>query len=345
MMNKSKIMLILIAIALSLNIANGQRIIINNDSLINHFRIEPPYEALRYYTRSHYKNIDYKALYYDEEMKNYLLKWLDKDVTIEYILEGYRDNFSERFKNDENDKISFVRDFMYRELKLDFDSVCIDSTKIEYYTDLAVNAVLKYNKQSMLETNELSLLPDDDVLLLHSKIVYPEAYLKIKQLWKKEKKKNNLFYFLLRMNDPEAQAMFDRIIKENVDNPNNYTPYNLFVDLEYMYNAYSIKKLIELSSVTEEYAYLAGYDKTFYKPLDILILELLINKLKQSNIKIDNLQFDYKNEKKYIKQMRNRKKEIISATKQIIEKLESEEQYWMENIPFDYTQDLPDKSK
>ena len=347
---KKILILFLYLFPIALYNVNAQRIIVNNDSLRIHFRNEPPHKVLEYYSKNWIHVIDYKALYYDEELKNYLMQWLDKEVIVDFSINNLRKQMSERFNYDKNTKKQFLMEYLYSELRIDYDSICTDTVKLNFYLEEAINSLLKYNKKAMFEQKlGINLFIPDAVLVLHSQIVYIEAYTKIKQWWYENNKEtitengriSKLFYHLLLMNDSEAHSIFDKIIKDIVDKKSDYDVYNVYIQLtEGRQNAYFIKKLLELLSVKIEFEYLAGYEATYYKPLDILIYNEFKQIFNAYNIGMDIFNFPYKTEKEYTKEIRKRKNIIIERTQELIQKLEAEEQYWMENMPFDYVPQL-----
>lgn len=107
---KKILILFLYLFPIALYNVNAQRIIVNNDSLRIHFRNEPPHKVLEYYSKNWIHVIDYKALYYDEELKNYLMQWLDKEVIVDFSINNLRKQMSERFNYDKNTKKQFLKE-------------------------------------------------------------------------------------------------------------------------------------------------------------------------------------------------------------------------------------------
>jgi hypothetical protein len=111
---------VLLCVILCAN-AKAQRVVVNNDSLRVHFRKEKAYQVFEYYDRNHF-GLDCEKLYYDEELKSYLLKWLDVDEYIEYKLEKYRKERIELMKNDDF-SIVRIKDYIKNKCKLKYDSI------------------------------------------------------------------------------------------------------------------------------------------------------------------------------------------------------------------------------
>jgi len=324
-----------------INGIQAQRLTITNDSLRNHFRRESPYEVFEYYLKGFDILIDYESLYYDEEMKSYLMKWLDEDEILADLLNRRRKTFNERFNYDKKEKISFTEDYI-KEHKLNFDSICSDTTLLNMYTEMAISEFIDRNRDRYLK-NKHVLLIDFGVLLFHARIVYPEAYKKVKQLWYNQNKQivtksqdfNTLFICLLKMNDPEAQSEFDKIIADFVKtNGESFDGTFLLANVVAVGNAYAKKKLIELLSVYKKFQFISdGADI----PFDGRIYGMLRDLLKYNQIETTAFEISYKTPEEYIKEMRKQKENVVEATNRLIKKIEKSEEYWMVNMPFDYT--------
>ena len=267
----------------------AQRYSITIDSLRIRFQNEKSYDVYDYYRKtSGFSKEDYKFLYYDQEMKAYLLKWLDQDQILDYE----KDKFKKYLYNfDEEAKTSFIKSYISREFKLNSDSIKADTALWRLYGDSAINDRAEKEKRYLLQRKEeekRDILPDEGVLYLHRMIAYPEAYKTIKDWWNQYDKPtateqgyfNNLFVSLLSMNDPETRAEFDKIIKKYVQtNGETYMEgygVGFIRSLREVNNAYGLKKMIELLPVRIDAAALASREGTTYYPLDYSIFNLII---------------------------------------------------------------------
>jgi hypothetical protein len=231
----------LILFAVSTNIAYSQRIIITNDSLWNHFKKESANEVLAYFIKNFDLSLDLKEAYYDKTLKDSLLRWLDEDVIIKQKINQHKEYLLENFGGEK--KKTFTQNYVSYDLKLNFDSIYSDSTLYQSYYNQAILASLdRYQKTSLDKQNEL--LPPYQVLDLHSLIVYPEAYKKIKYWWylNNKEEKSLLYQCMLKMNDPEAKLFCDKRLKEFMQSEDQAYPYRLAVPLGQISTANAVKK-------------------------------------------------------------------------------------------------------
>jgi hypothetical protein len=285
-------------------------------------------------------------------MKSYLMKWFDMDEYIDYEVDKYKKNLYERFDYRSGNKDSFVKHYIQSDLKLNYDSICSDTSLVKLYLDQAISKRADEEKNDLLKRKKY-LLPPHDALYLHASIAYPESYKIIKNWWYQYNKTianqfskfNDLFTCLLIMNDTEAQSEFDKIIKKYVKaNGEIYPEYydrTLLSCLRMVRNAYSVKKLLEILPVTKKIENIAGEP---FIPLDYetyyLLKEILrYHKVEVKAFSISPISLNMTDDE-YIKFLRKNKKDIVNAANQLIKKMEEEEKYWMENIPFDY---VPEK--
>jgi hypothetical protein len=326
-----KILTFTILIVVLNNDVFAQRLIINNDSLRVHFGKEKPYKVFEYYDKNHHYNIDYKDIYYDDELKSYLLKWLDIDEYIDYKMEKYRE---ERVILMQDDEFSIVRikDYIINECKLNYDSICFAPEIYAKYKEKTVDWLVDQEKKQMSEQKDKLQLPNS-VLDFHSFAYYPESYLIIKQFADKlnlpvvsETGSLNLYYFhLARMNDPETHTKYDKIIEEFVKtNGYSYIPNSILGNVKSLYNAYGLEKLIEIYQVKRKHIIWSdGTEGRFDSDVLFELLILLKYYYKEEiSDKIDN-----NNMNKY-------SKEILEAANKLVIQLKQKEKYWMDNMPF-----------
>ncbi|GAB6013345.1 hypothetical protein [Viscerimonas tarda] len=333
---KQKHILITVLFTVAINDIIAQRVIITNDSLLVHFQQEEPIEVYDYYQRRFDDALDYKSLYYDQEMKDYLLKWLDKGVGIDNKINDFK-RYLQDFSEEQNNALT--KDYIIRVCKLNYDSICPNPVLLNFYYNEAILRDIENYKDDLLRNQE-KILPPEDALYLHARIVYPESYKIIKNIWYRHNKpvtfNDVIFSCLLMMNDTETQSIFDKIITDVVKSGGetaNYSAYSLFIFLNRANNAYYIKKLVELLDVHKSYQYISGGAP---KPLDDLIYGTLKDLFRYHKIETTAYAISYKTPEDYIQQMRKRKPLVIEAAERLIKQLKAEEQYWMVNMPFDY---------
>jgi hypothetical protein len=337
-----KMILILHFLAIVCSI-HAQRIIVTNDSLRAHFQKEKPYEVYDYYIKRFEDKLDYKSLYYDLELKNYLMKWLDIDEYIDYKVDKSKKDLYQRLEYRPESKIAYVKDYIIRELKLNYDSIASDTSLIKFYLDQGVSEYGNDYKKDLLKKKE-DILPPGEVLWFHAKIAYPESYKLIKEWWYDQNKQlfiddydiTNLVISLIMMNDPEVQARYDEIIKRLFKS--DWHPFlgtGIIETLRYVSNAYAVKKIIELLPIKKEIVVMSDGSTD---PFDYLTFKLLRQFMIQNRIEDNPFQSI-----NTIEEMRANTDKIIEAAGRLIKKMEEEEKYWMENIPFDYVPAISDK--
>jgi hypothetical protein len=325
-----KLIILTINIIIFNNIILAQSITINNDSLRVHFRKEKPYNVFDYYDRNHF-GLDCEKLYYDEELKFYLLKWLDIDEYIEYKLEKYRNERIELMKDDDF-SIVRVKDYIKNECKLNYDSICSVPELYREYKEKTIEWLVEKEKERLKKDKDNMIVPYS-VIFLHSWICYPEAYLIIKK-WANNRpfidkygNINSYYAYLLKMNDPEIQKQFDDIIKKFVEtNGYSYEPLDIIKLLEGLSlrdNAYSVEKYIELLPVNRRFSLVTAEEHFVF---DLYILDTLLFLFEYYGIEM-KISIDKNDLRKY-------SEEIIDAANKLVEKLKEKEKYWMENMPF-----------
>jgi hypothetical protein len=303
-----------------------------------HFRKAKPYKVFEYYDKNHHYNIDYKGLYYDEELKSYLLKWLDIDAYIDYKLEKYKEDIRNSIYDDmnklghKNYSLNVIKRYI-NECKLNYDSICSIPEFYAEYKDKTIEWLVDQERKKILQ-NKDNIIPPDGAIYLHTRIAYSEAYIFIKQFEKRlnhKKNWNSYLEYLLKMNDPETQAKYDEIIKEFI-NTNGYSiePINILETLDrlgYWGNAYAIEKLIEIYQVKRKYI---PIETEHFFDKDVLIKLLSMCKYNNIETKYPIYEIDILNEK----EIRKYSKEILEAANKLVEKLKEKEKYWMDNMPF-----------
>ena len=334
---KTKIVLVL-NLLMMISSVYAQRVMITNDSLRNHFRNEELYEVYDYYQRRFDDNLDYKALYYDQEMKDYLMKWLDPDVWIDYKLFLYKKELYQRFNYRPESRESFINYYVENDLKLKYDSIRSDTSLVNLYLNQAIEKRIN-EERNMMTKKKSDIIPPQGVLYLHSRVAYPEFYKIIKQWWYQQDKQvflndydiTEIMICLLALNDPEAQSIFNNVLKRFFTS--DWHPFfgtGTLESLRFVSNAYAVKKLLEILPVKKE---IVTTSDGSTEPFDKLTYKLLRQFMIEHNL--ENNPFQSINDD--ITEMRKNQDKIIEASERLIKKMEQEEKYWMDNMPFDYT--------
>jgi hypothetical protein len=332
------IRLITLLFAIAINYAQAQSVVVTNDSLKIHFQKEESFKVYDYLASGEW-DIDYKILYYDKEMKNYLMTWFDITVWIDYEIFIYKRNLLQQFTYFPDDKENFIKSYVENNLEINYSTISNDTLLINLYFNHAIKKWENEQKEDLLK-REKELLPPWGILYIHSKIAYPESYERLKELWNKHNKLIkctnfgrfcDLFISLLMLNDAEAQTDMDKIINKFVETKGEIESEDENIEivscLGNIENAYSLKKLIEILPLQKNVAGLSGTDGTSYVPLDYFIY----NEIKKIFMKngIDVSFFSHN-----INQTRKNKNKIINTAQELIKKIEEKEKYWMDNMPF-----------
>jgi|GEM_PF-3336546 len=322
-----------------------------NDSLRYYFQKEKPYEVYDYYSTAYRLQFNYKELYNDKELKGDLLKWLDSAEIINYDISSYKKMFLAQYDYNENQKTAFIKDYIVRVLKLNYDSVKAVTPSLNIYMDSAASIYIERYKSDLLKNNVL--LPPYEAMRFLSKIAYPEVYKKIKDWWYQageptftKNQMDGLFSCMLMMNDPEAQAIFDRVIKKVIEMDGSMIQDKSFVSqIQGINNAYAVKKLVEILPLQNNIEGMAG-DPLL--PMDNFTYSVLKNIFLRNNMSVEAYRIQptkpnkFVTDEEYIEHMRQHKSEIVQEATELIKKLETEEQYWVKNMPYNY---VPDTTK
>jgi hypothetical protein len=303
------------------------------------------------YEKNHSLNLDYKALYYDKEIKEDLLKLLDIEEYIKFLLEEYRESKKNTMDIDSTNSLAwiYIRNFTKEQGINNFDSIYNDKELYQHYKEKTIDWFVN-QEQVRLEEEKEKLLPPSAVLSFHSLIRYPEAYKKIKKWWVNNEIPfidrfgtiSSYSYYLLNMNDPELinqyNLLSEKFIRTKKDDE-SIQFLNFIKPFEFSINtSFAIEKLIELAFINIEFKYMSGINEPLI-PSDYCILEILYYECKDYKISdFSNIPKDYEynslNLKEKINIMRKNKADIINASQILVKKKKEEEQYWMVNMPF-----------
>lgn len=326
--------------------ANAQKNEQTTEDILKYFQNENVYEALNTYINKNGLNFNYKSIYHNKELESYLMKLLDVDEYIKYLLEKYRISCKELMDKDEEKhtkNIYQVNYFITKECSLDFDSIYADRNLYLHYKELTLDWLVD-RENSRLQGQKNNLLASDLALTIHSYIHYPKAYTIMLDWWLQKGKSciegsiglNPFCIYLLRMNDPEVKNEVNRIVNSILKKNNLEFALPLILTLQdEMLTSFSIDKLIELSELKINIPIIDPDEKV---DLSLYILKYLNTICYNRRILNSNLLDDLEQKgiygKKRDKIFYDNRNKIISAAKLLVEELKEEEQYWMENMPF-----------
>jgi hypothetical protein len=325
--------------------ANAQKNEYTAEDMLKYFQNENIYEALDTYINKNGFNFNYKSIYHNDELQSYLMKLLDVDEYIEYLLEKYRINSKELMDRDEEEDtkdIYQVNYFITKECRLNFDSIYADRNLYLHYKELTLNWLV--NRENIrLQKQKNDLLASDKALTLHSYIHYPRAYTIMLDWWLQKGEScideatglNPFCIYLLRMNDPEVINEVNKIVN-NILNNNIELALPIILTLqEEVLTSFSIEKLIQLSELKIDVSIMTPDEKV---DISLYILKYLNTICYNRKILNNNLLYDLEQKEIYGKKrdkiFYDNRNKIISASKLLVEKLKEEERYWMVNMPF-----------
>ncbi|NDW11237.1 hypothetical protein [Dysgonomonas sp. 520] len=300
---------------------------VNNDSLRYYFDTFSPYEALDIYSRKKHYNIDFKEVYYDQELKIEILKLLDTDVYIEYLLKKHRIYWDEFMKKDEREGVKPIlpiKQYVTNICELNYDSIANNNQLYVKYRNFTLDWLVADENKKLQKQRETLMFQSHGAMHIHSLSHYPEAYKIWKNYWDISDKLimdrfsqiQPLAIYLLRMNDPDIKDEVNKIVKKCVES-NGYSEnpvslMSLFLSLE---TAYSIEKLIEMSSINSKQNFMSSDPPLSY---DTILLSYLRGVCENENVHIESYDKD----------------SILAGAKELAERKKKEEEYWMINMPF-----------
>jgi hypothetical protein len=326
-------------------IYSQEKAVLDRNSILKLFKTFEPLKAQDSILNTNYYNLDYKALYYDLELKSYFLKCLDQkaffEIKMNEEIESYKKIISNPVRlNDE------IKSYLYeRKRDKQIDSILKDQQLIKKLKDSVIANEILFKKKVR---NFKNYLPPINLLV---KLKYLEVYKTIKQ-WSIENSQHNFFKEKLSFNDPESQIEFDKRVTNYVNANGKNESYRYFLDVIREINtAYGYSKLLDLVAVNKVeitmQAPVFNVDGVVVdtdnseSPVNFLLLgsvNLLhwVNyyKLPYENLIIQNellLGSDTRKQNEFIEK---NLPEIKKALLDIVKIKAKEEEYWMKNMPF-----------
>ena len=179
---------------------------INSDSLMRMITIGNPFHVIN---NLNVYNVDPKDCYYNDSLKSFLLKFLNKDTTYHYIAE-LATHYG--FDNHRDTQEDYIREFLKERKQMYlWDTILQTPDLYSAYFDTVFNLAVEKSKQYDYKNN--TNLPDRLTDLL-AKIKWPEVYVWARQQWESDGKKRDryCYEYLLEMHDPEVIEMNNQFI-------------------------------------------------------------------------------------------------------------------------------------
>jgi len=318
---KKYILIFSIFILLNKDIIAQRKANFSNDSILKMFQSMTPFQVLEKFIFIY--NIDYKNLYNDVRLKPYFMKWLDNATCIQYEIANYKLSI-------ENDPKIIKREILYhliKQKKKKYLDTITNDLYSRYKDSIIFLMVDEFSKQSAMVKNPIPEM----AISFHSHLAYPESYKIIKNWWIEAKKDTSysLFFPLLRMEDPEAQRIFDKIVQKCIDsNGENSDLMWIRSVITYLRNSYAISKSLELLSVNKKFQIFS--DDVIRTPFNYEILnfvkELIFYNFIEIDKSVNRMDFDEK--------LFKNKDKILPSANLLMKKLDQDNLYWKKNIQY-----------
>ena len=295
--------------------------------------------------RAHITGYNYKEYYQTPSLKPHLMKWLDRKLLKKYKIEQYiNEDISNMDPDKSYDSIDHRLDSLSlnneikKLIKQQRDSITIDSL-------LANDKLFKSYKYAVIRKNtqeskvtyqkELNPFPDRRIVDFHMHLAYPESYEQIRLYWEETGRGtvgNEYFIPLVRLGDPAARNIYDKLIKKTIkNNCKDHFCHNAYSDgRSYLRGSYGTAKLVGLLEV-DLMVDLFGYgDPEDIIPYRCKVIDVLLEDIFNYNIRIGTVVKHRDSCDEDLKHL----KEIKKAAQGLIEYYKEQEYYWMGNMPF-----------
>lgn len=316
---------------------------VNADSLLTLFSKMSPFEVLDSIGAG---QIDHYDCYHNAELKQYLLKWLDKELYFQHEIQ----NSLKIAFGDEEVKRNKIIGWLIRSNKRELIDTVLN-TKVLYdaYLDTVIDNYLQYHRDDFYEHG--AKLPSG-ILSFFSRYRVPEAYEIIYSYWEEDGKIRKSAYYptLLAMHDPEALQIANNHIDSLIATGDAGQITNAFRWYgSFMYGKYAVDWRNYLLNVTVERTLydiddasnimvpfniylISPFNNRYFLLSENEVVKSIINSLFEPFDKIESLS----------------RKEIISLSKKITDNIPEfeiaaqpyrewlieENRYWKEQMPY-----------
>ena len=296
-------------------------------------------------------DIDYKDVYYNEELKPYILQLLDEDSYRLYDIETYLESSFGTDLAKKNRIEEWLRD---NNSQLPLDSVMSTPNLYRSYLDTAYT-----DYSSKLHQNYQPIIPNKFEKLL-SLVRWPEVYEEYHRQWINDGGNitSKRFYAMLCMHDPYAISLFDKYVDDLLQRKDGSLKWDIYkhrpsADALGSYRDKLWLRGLEYTNLITFTPFPQDHEEPLTVPFNIKIVSGLIGyncPSKKAKRLIDKItiQVTFLDEKFYKLNEDLTIDEYISIGKQIkenaqlfrdiyepyIEKEEQEELYWKQNMPY-----------
>lgn len=317
---------------------------ISGDSLLVKFKTMNAFDVL---DNTDLSKVDIYDCYHHEELKPYLLIWLNKEAYFEHDNQQY---IKRAFDNDY--KVYKVKGWLSnRNQKNMIDTVMNNPPLFQVYLDSVINATTIYMKELYFKNG--SKLPSK-ILDFHAKVKFPEAHAIINKYWKEDGSTviSDYFNVMLAMHDPEAVAEYTNFVDRAIKNV-NLTALNGIrtkANYEYLYGSYAVELKLRLLTVKQRisHSFSSFPEGPFDSPYNIDFLSPLSDRCFQYSqnatvLKILNALYSpidkiysltYGELEQYSNEIIQNIVEFKNAVEPYKDSLIEEELFWKKNMPF-----------
>jgi hypothetical protein len=296
---------------------------ISADSVLSLCKKYDPFTVLSILESSSFtqgRQLDYKDMYYNDSVKHYLLKWLDRKMIQERRVQS-------RIVEIESDT-KFINKLILAKLnndRISLNFVLLDSVLHKVYKDSVIN---EYIEQYRPEVRKIIKYPPPSAIEILTNIGYPEFHPVLKQYWLESK---DSYYYdkLLYLGDPDVRKLFDEKVKEFAKtNGKSTDTYTMFMKLDKLRRtSYGVQTQLETLSITSSVSIISGTKD----PFNCLVLFYLVCDLSVSNTPMD-YPLDWAGDscETFLHHIQTIKK----AAKLLQQRFDEEQAYWRDNMPF-----------
>ena len=317
---------------------------IPRDTILKIFKNNSVYDALYKISINANQEIDYKSLYYDKELKEYLLKILNRNDFCKRELDKEIKKYS-KLLEDKDFLKNRIKGYLFeRKRGKQIDSILKSDKLIKKLKDsVLLNRILFEGKS----INCKKAIPNLNLL---TKIKYKEVYDSIKK-WSKEIPEKDFMTELLSFNDPNSQKQFKTKIENYIKNNGKNESFRIYQDIirecntSYVYSLVSNlltvneaeaiiyenimnKKGISIGTKAINSSVNFEFSRNIFYLIDLFKMpyESLSNEF--------NIVSDSGNEIEQDKFIKKNKKQLLKILSEGCNLMKKEEEYWMKNKPF-----------
>ncbi len=327
---------------------------INSDSLLTMLTEGNPFHVLPHIF---IPEINTKDCYYNDSLKSFLLKFLNKDTAYQYMAE-LAEHYG--FDNHRGIQEDYIRDYLKERKQMYLlDTILKTPELFSAYFDTVFNLAVERQKTSSYQTNER--LPRELTDLL-AQIKWPEVYVWARQEWEEDGKREHgyCYDYLLGMHDPEVIDINNHFIDTwgqlescEYEDSNGYINY-LYRNPVYSgggidsWGSYYFDAFVHFLQIKTMVYHPLYFDEKSKRPYNTgLVHDYCFHNpyLKESYPVIYNISYGLfetqVNDKKYREKYKQASEDICDNIDMFIEALKpykdyylNEELYWKQNMPY-----------